>query len=101
MTDKFENYGRMPTDYESELLTILMEECAEVQIRVSKMIRFGIDETQPEQPFDNKVRLSHELGDLTAVLSECIDMDLVDEDVIQKQIPIKIAKLKLFMQHRK
>jgi len=49
MTDKFITPCELPTEYEREVLTILMEECAEVIQRASKALRFGLDEVQPEQ----------------------------------------------------
>lgn len=50
------------------LLLKLMEECAEVQQRASKMIQFGADETEPGQPFTNTERLREELNDLIATI---------------------------------
>lgn len=50
------------------LLTILIEEAAEVQQRATKMLRFGIDEIQPEQPLTNRERIVDELNDLLATV---------------------------------
>ena len=88
----------MPTAYEAELLIIMIEECAEVAQRATKMLRFGVDETQPGQPYDNATRLGHELGDLMAVIEQCVGADLVENNVIFDQVPIKQAKLLKFMQ---
>lgn len=49
------------------LLVCLAEECAEVSQRVTKALRFGIDEVQPEQALTNAERIEHELFDLLAV----------------------------------
>jgi NTP pyrophosphatase (non-canonical NTP hydrolase) len=49
------------------LLTCLAEECAEVAQRVSKALRFGLDEVQPEQSCDNAERIRMEMYDLLAV----------------------------------
>lgn len=49
------------------LLTTLSEECAEVAQRVSKALRFGIEEVQPGQPFNNSERVRQELWDLIGV----------------------------------
>jgi len=98
MTDKFITPGIMPTPYESELLVILIEECAEVIQRATKVLRFGIDEIQPGQEFDNTQRLSHETGDLFAIIQKCIDAGLIDHDIVDNQISLKIAKLTKFMQ---
>jgi uncharacterized protein (UPF0147 family) len=50
------------------LLTCLSEECAEVSQRASKALRFGLDEVQPEQPFNNAQRIIAEVNDLIAVI---------------------------------
>jgi len=50
------------------LLICLAEECAEVQQRVTKILRFGIGEIQPGQELDNGTRLTAEVTDLLAVL---------------------------------
>lgn len=49
------------------LLECLSEECNEVGQRVSKALRFGLNEVQDGQPFDNAERIVHELKDLLAV----------------------------------
>jgi NTP pyrophosphatase (non-canonical NTP hydrolase) len=49
------------------LLTCLAEECAEVAQRVSKALRFGLDEVQSGQNFSNAERIVAELEDLAAV----------------------------------
>jgi hypothetical protein len=97
-TDKFVTPGRMPTAFEAELLTILIEECAEVQQRATKILRFGVDEIQLGQPHDNTQRLSIEVGDLLAVVDKCMDVTLIDTNVVTEQKPIKIKKLAKFMQ---
>ncbi len=50
------------------LLTILAEECSEVAQRVSKALRFGLDEIQPGQPHTNAERINAEMIDLMATL---------------------------------
>ena len=50
------------------LLTILSEECAEVIQRVSKALRFGLDEKEPGQKFTNSERITEELHDIIAVI---------------------------------
>ena len=49
------------------LLTILSEECAEVSQRVSKALRFGLHEVQPNQPWNNAERITQEIADLLGV----------------------------------
>lgn len=49
------------------VLNQLAEECAEVAQRVSKALRFGLDEVQPGQSLTNAERILSELVDLRAV----------------------------------
>lgn len=96
--DRFVTPCELPTPREREILTILIEECAEVQQRATKLLRFGRDEVQPGQPHSNMVRLSQEIGDLQAILTLAEDARLVSRDIAGKQAPIKFAKLEQFMQ---
>jgi precorrin-6x reductase len=96
--EKFVSPGTMPTAFEAELLTILIEECAEVQQRATKVLRFGIDEIQPGQFADNTQRLSYEVGDLLAVIDKCMDAKLINENIVAAQVPIKLQKMVKFMQ---
>ena len=51
------------------LLSCLAEECAEVAQRVSKALRFGLDEVQPGQDQTNAERIVEEFNDLAAVVN--------------------------------
>lgn len=57
-------------------MTIAMEECAETAQRISKALRFGLDEIQPGQLETNRLRIRNEYRDLTATL-EMVDRFLV------------------------
>lgn len=57
-------------------MVIAMEECNEVAQRLSKALRFTLEEVQPGQDMTNAQRIRYELADLIAVL-EMIDSDLV------------------------
>lgn len=80
------------------LLSCLAEECAEVSQRVSKALRFGLDEVQPGQPLRNSDRIEEELRDLFAVASI-----LASEGVIgwclpeQTEVTRKADKIEHFM----
>jgi hypothetical protein len=95
---KFISPGTMPTAYEAELLIILIEECAEVAQRATKMLRFGIDEIQPDQPFDNAERLSDEVGDLECMILKCVDHGLISGKRKHDAHRKKWDKLAKFMQ---
>jgi len=88
----------LPTPYERELLTILIEECAEVQQRATKLLRFGRDEIQPGQYFNNSFRLALELGDLKAMVNLVIVARLVQQEAIEEGALRKRKQLAAFMQ---
>jgi NTP pyrophosphatase (non-canonical NTP hydrolase) len=75
------------------LLVIGMEECDEVSQRISKALRFGMDEVQPDpvanaDGFTNRERISNELADLLGVLAMLgvdIDSPYVHTRARQKQ----------------
>lgn len=90
-----------PTPYERELLEILIEECAEVIQRATKMKRFGVQEVQPGQPFDNAQRLAREYGDLIEVAELLMEIGLCPEmDVIEGRAN-KRRQLAKYMQNKK
>jgi hypothetical protein len=98
VADKFVTPCELPTAREREILTIFIEECAEVQQRATKLLRFGRDEIQPGQPLSNKDRLSQELGDLIAITTMAEDAGLVSREIAEDQAPIKMEKLEKYMQ---
>lgn len=98
MTEKFVTPGELPSPYEREVLTILMEEAAEVQQRASKILRFGRDEVQPGQDLTNKIRLSGEVGDFLALVDEAKNAGLIDPDTVNEAVRLKRVKLRIFMQ---
>ena len=53
---------------DEHLMTIAMEECAEVAQRISNALRFGLSEIQPGQNETNLARIYHEFWHLRAVL---------------------------------
>ena len=61
------------------LLTILSEECSEVSQRVSKALRFGLNEVQKGQEEDNAERIIYELSDLVAVYEMLRDENLLPD----------------------
>lgn len=89
-----------PSDHENELLTILIEECAEVTQRATKAQRFGLAEKQPGQRLSNAQRLAREIGDVLALVDEVLKHRLIlrwDIEMARKKKP---AKLRRYMQHR-
>lgn len=92
---KFVSPAPLPTPRERELLTILIEECAEVQQRATKLLRFGKDEIQPGQPLTNAERLGEEIGDLSAMVKMLTDCGVVPAHSIivgQVRKPARVEK---------
>jgi NTP pyrophosphatase (non-canonical NTP hydrolase) len=79
------------TDKLPEILTILVEECAEVTQLACKIQRFGLDSYHPADPsITNKELLVGELGDLLAL----IDLLVAEGQISIEQIDAaKIAKI--------
>lgn len=91
----------LPTPYEREVLTILIEEAAEVQQCATKLLRFGRDEIQPGQGLSNKERLSDEVGDLLALVEVALDAGLIEWAAIEDRKAVKFRKLAKYMQTSK
>jgi len=101
MTDeKFVSPEPPPTPYEAELLVCLIEECAEVQQRATKALRFGVNEVQPGQALSNSERMSEELGDLLCVVTRLKEVGLVRQQVVDAAYGRKNVKLNRYLQHR-
>lgn len=54
---------------EQYLLISIAEECAEIAQRCAKALRFGIDEVQEGQPFNNAQRIAGEFNDLVGLIN--------------------------------
>lgn len=65
---------------QEHLLTCLAEECNEVAHRVSKALRFGLDEVQEGQTKNNAARIAEELTDLLGVLKMLEDDNVLFVD---------------------
>jgi hypothetical protein len=100
MTDRYISDGTPLTDYQREILTIMVEECAEVAQRATKVLRFGLDEVQRGQPFDNKYRLALEVGDFICVMEKMIATEMLCETEIEIGMKSKEKQLARWMQHQ-
>lgn len=81
-------------EQQQELLTILMEECAEIQQQCSKIIRFGDSST-------NQHHLAAEIGDMLCIIDlmkeyEAIDPYLLMDKHLESRKQQKRDKLKVF-----
>lgn len=77
------------------LLTILIEECSEVQKVACKALRFGLDDTNPATRNTNWAELEHEVNDLLAIIRE-----LGLEDNLKDQAK-KMAKVNYWLEYSK
>ena len=98
MTDRFVSPAALPTPYEREIAVILLEEAAEVQQRITKLLRFGALETQPGGTMNNAQRLGFEVGDLLEMIDLCIRSGLIDSECVADGRKNKRAKLARFLQ---
>ena len=78
------------------LLMILAEECAEVAQRVSKALRFGLDEVQPGQELTNEQRIWGEMNDLAGV-GEMLIEARKSGGLCREAVEAKKAKVEKFL----
>lgn len=97
-TSRFVSPCPEPTPHQREIITILIEEAAEVQQRATKLLRFGIDEVQPGQSDANSRRLGMEVGDFIEMVERATKAGIFQlEDVSDGRVR-KRSQLKKFMQ---
>lgn len=95
---RFKTRHPRPNAYQREILTILIEECAEVIQRATKLLRFGVLEVQPRQHLTNAERLAGELADLDVLVDMAREEGLVGPIAIELAKANKREKLAYFMQ---
>ena len=79
---------------DNEVMDITQEECAEVIQAISKIRRFGVDNTKPGTDYTNRAHLEEELGDVLAMIDILKEMGVVSEACLQTAKYAKIEKLK-------
>jgi NTP pyrophosphatase (non-canonical NTP hydrolase) len=80
----------------NEILNILTEECAEVIQAVSKVQRFGIDNTNPFSTETNRDRLEQEIGDVLTMIDLLYVKGIISNENVLEAQKRKIEKLKLW-----
>lgn len=98
MSERFVTPAPLPTPREREILIILMEECAEVQQRASKALRFGLADIEQGQSLRNRTRLAQEIGDLRSIVFLAQGEGIIDADVVSQATYAKDRKLEIYMQ---
>lgn len=69
--------------------------------RVTKAVRFGIDEIQKDQPSTNGERVVYEFNDLFAVMELLKEMGAIDDIVKPEMVAAKKEKIRKYMQYSK
>lgn len=85
------------------LLLQMAEECNEVAQRISKALRFGLDEKQPDHLTDNADRIVQEFNDLMAVVDMLQDEGVlkIPADTQSFQIQAKKIKIEKYLDYSK
>ncbi len=89
-----------PGAVETEIITTLIEEAAEVIQRGTKLNRFGIEEVQPGQDLTNAQRLAHEIGDFLGMIEIALKAGIIDNNEIEVGRVRKHARFEKYRQHR-
>lgn len=73
----------------------MAEECSEVSQRITKALRFGLNEVQPGQDLDNTERIIYEFNDLIAVVEMLRDEGVFDDNKLMDRTAIDTKKQKV------
>ncbi len=89
------------TEAELERLAILMEECAEVQQIIGKIMRHGYESFHPEDEnrITNRTLLECELGDIEYICKLMINKRDVSRSSIQKFATQKEENIQQYLHH--
>ncbi len=86
------------------LLIILAEECSEVIKNVSKALRFGLDDKEPNQDYTNSERITEELHDIIAVIEMLRDEECLKRERTGKVLAafkLKQEKVERYLEYSK
>ena len=82
-----------------EALALLMEECAEVQQAIGKIMRHGLFSLHPSGGPDNQALLEGECGDLLAALDIAESVGLVFTAHIRTARAAKLRRVRQYLHH--
>lgn len=94
-SERYKPNGPPLSEYEREVLVILMEECSEVIQAASKIVRFG-KESYPDYG-ENIAVLGAEVGDLLCMIDLALGQKLMRESDIHSGRSRKLERLKFYM----
>ena len=81
-------------DVNREILLVTQEECAEVTQAISKVFRFGMENTY--NGVSGREHLEEEIGDLMCMIDLLIDSGMVSESAVMTAKAEKLNKLKMW-----
>lgn len=84
---------------EEHLLTYLLEECVETAQRISKALRFGLDEVQPGQEMTNGERIVGEYCDILGVMGILQEEKILPPFNHYEHVMPKVEKVKKYMEY--
>lgn len=88
------------TEAELERLAILMEECAEVQQVIGKIIRFGWEDSHPKHDNQtNRKLLTQEMADLRVAMNLLLHEDDIDLKEFEEAEGKKLEKINKYLKH--
>lgn len=86
--------NHLPTRVAARLIST-QEECGELVQAVSKVLRFGLNDSHPDNPdVTNRSRLVAKAGDVFAMIDTLIDVGVFTVDELDVAASAKKAKLK-------
>lgn len=100
MSDRYISQHPKPTPYQREILTIVMEEAAEIIQAASKILRFGLGDGYPGTDRTNTQDLAKEIGELNYLVVLAKEAGLVTQAEINYGAARKVEKLATFMQEQ-
>jgi len=85
----------MITERQREIMIITQEEAAEVIQEISKIFRFGIDDSHRDG-MTHRERLTTEVGDLLAMIDLMLDTRVIDPAQVEMAKQAKTNKLRQY-----
>lgn len=83
---------------QEHLLVVLSEECAEISKEVSKALRFGLEDHEPNSHESNRERITKEIADFIGVVEMLYDYKIVKRPQLF-DIEEKKKKVEKYMQY--
>lgn len=87
------------TAIETELLALLVEECAEVIHIVTKILRHGLNSQHPDSEEVNSYGLEREMGDVRAAMILVCEAGIARKSVVHMLASEKLKKIDQYLHH--